>query len=103
MFSVCVLSPEDMAEFVNTIGTRVVRGRDWKWSNQDGGSIGTVIGVDWNKNGWTRIIWDHSMDTDGTTHTYRMGADSKYDLTLAKCIIGKNLTSNTNSTFYMLV
>ena len=26
------------------IGTRVRRGPDWKWQNQDGGGSGTVIG-----------------------------------------------------------
>ena len=89
IFSACILSSEDISEFVNTIGARVVRGQDWKWGNQDGGSIGTVIGVNWGTNGWTRITWDHTMDTEGTTFNYRMGADGKYDLTLAKCVIGK--------------
>ena len=46
---------------MNTIGARVVRGQDWKWGNQDGGSIGTVIGVNWNTNGWTRVTWDHKI------------------------------------------
>ena len=87
MFTVCALSPEYMAAFVNTFGARVVRGRDWKWSNQDGGSIGTVIGVDWGVDGWTRVTWDHTMSGSNTSN-YRMGAESKYDLTLAKCVIG---------------
>ena len=25
-----------------SIGTRVVRGKDWKWEDQDGNGIGTV-------------------------------------------------------------
>ena len=79
-----------MAQYVNLIGARVVRGQDWKWSNQDGGSIGTVIAFDWNEEniGWTKVKWDHTMDKEGNDHNYRMGAESKYDLTLAKCVRG---------------
>ena len=31
----------------NLLGTRVVRGQDWTWGNQDGGegSVGTVVQV----------------------------------------------------------
>ncbi|XP_078045783.1 E3 ubiquitin-protein ligase HERC2 [Augochlora pura] len=62
------------------VGTRVVRGEDWKWGDQDGPppGEGRVIhdpGVD----GWVRVQWDN-----GTTNSYRMGKEGKYDLQLAE-------------------
>ncbi len=84
-----------------TFGTRVVRGTDWKWSNQDKTSLtapftntttnstpqpqlrdssneGTVIG-EVSSDGWVEVIWDN-----GLVNFYRMGADGgKYDLALA--------------------
>ncbi|XP_048005438.1 probable E3 ubiquitin-protein ligase HERC2 [Leguminivora glycinivorella] len=62
------------------IGTRVVRGKDWKWGDQDGvpGSEGRVIG-DLGEDGWVRVAWDA-----GGTNSYRMGKEGKYDLKLAR-------------------
>lgn len=61
------------------IGTRVVRGVDWKWADQDGPppGEGRVIG-ELGEDGWIRVQWDN-----GTTNSYRMGKEGKYDLTLA--------------------
>lgn len=60
------------------LGSRVVRGRDWKWSTQDDArSEGTVVGVDRN-DGWVEVIWDSGM-----FNYYRMGYEDKYDLALA--------------------
>ncbi|XP_064481734.1 E3 ubiquitin-protein ligase HERC2-like isoform X2 [Ornithodoros turicata] len=61
------------------IGTRVVRGADWKWADQDGPppGEGRVIG-ELGEDGWIRVQWDN-----GTTNSYRMGKEGKYDLTLA--------------------
>ncbi len=76
-------------------GTRVQRGSDWKWNNQDeelegADEIsldfklfqtikfsfhfeGTIVGdLD---NGWIECVWDN-----GTFNYYRMGAENKYDL-----------------------
>ena len=50
--------------------------------------------------GWTKVIWDHSM-TGGNSFDYRMGADNKYDLTLAKCFAGNKINTNSTSTFYL--
>ena len=79
-----------------TVGTRVVRGVDWKWRDQDGRppGAGTVIGEVRNGNhshiqrspdhqtvncvGWIEVQWDH-----GGANSYRMGAEGKYDLQLA--------------------
>ncbi|CAI8025922.1 E3 ubiquitin-protein ligase HERC2 [Geodia barretti] len=58
-------------------GTRVVRGKDWKWGDQDGPGEGTVI-RDPGGDGWVRIRWDN-----GAVNSYRMGENDRYDLTLA--------------------
>ncbi|XP_061183765.1 E3 ubiquitin-protein ligase HERC2-like isoform X1 [Saccostrea echinata] len=62
------------------IGTRVMRGVDWKWGDQDGPppSLGRVIG-ELGDDGWIRIHWD-----TGSTNSYRMGKEGKYDLKLAE-------------------
>lgn len=62
------------------IGTRVVRGPDWKWGDQDGpspgeGTIVSELGSDY----WIRVQWD-----TGAVNSYRMTKDRKYDLTLAQ-------------------
>ncbi|KAL3879973.1 hypothetical protein ACJMK2_032247, partial [Sinanodonta woodiana] len=62
------------------IGTRVVRGVDWKWGDQDGPppGLGRVIG-ELGEDGWIRVQWDY-----GSTNSYRMGKEGKYDLKLAE-------------------
>ncbi|OXB80416.1 UNVERIFIED_CONTAM: hypothetical protein H355_003472 [Colinus virginianus] len=62
------------------IGTRVVRGVDWKWGDQDGPppGLGRVIG-ELGEDGWIRVQWD-----TGSTNSYRMGKEGKYDLKLAE-------------------
>lgn len=62
------------------IGTRVVRGADWKWGDQDGPppGEGRVIG-DLGEDGWIRVQWDN-----GSTNSYRMGKEGKYDLKMAQ-------------------
>ncbi|XP_076233389.1 E3 ubiquitin-protein ligase HERC2 [Calliopsis andreniformis] len=62
------------------IGTRVVRGVDWKWGDQDGlpPGEGRVVG-ELGEDGWIRVQWDN-----GTTNSYRMGKEGKYDLKLAE-------------------
>ncbi|XP_054644739.1 E3 ubiquitin-protein ligase HERC2 isoform X2 [Dunckerocampus dactyliophorus] len=62
------------------IGTRVMRGVDWKWGDQDGPSpgLGRVIG-ELGEDGWIRVQWDTS-----STNSYRMGKEGKYDLKLAE-------------------
>ncbi|XP_072037056.1 uncharacterized protein [Amphiura filiformis] len=62
------------------IGTRVVRGQDWKWGAQDGTppTEGSVIG-ELSENGLIYVQWD-----SGGSNRYRMGNDRKYDLKLAE-------------------
>ena len=61
------------------IGTRVVRGPDWKWGDQDGPSPseGTIIS-ELGSDNWIRVCWD-----TGAINSYRMTKDKKYDLNLA--------------------
>ncbi|KAL1491483.1 hypothetical protein ABEB36_012074 [Hypothenemus hampei] len=61
------------------IGTKVIRGADWKWGDQDGSppGEGRIIG-ELGDDGWIRVEW-----ANGTTNSYRMGIEGKYDLTLA--------------------
>ncbi|XP_061168836.1 uncharacterized protein LOC133178090 [Saccostrea echinata] len=59
-----------------SIGTRVKRGPDWKWGNQDSMGPGTVVGH--STVGWLFVEWDN-----GSTCNYRYGYNgkiAKYDL-----------------------
>ncbi|XP_023218340.1 E3 ubiquitin-protein ligase HERC2-like isoform X1 [Centruroides sculpturatus] len=73
------LSGPELASMMK-IGTRVVRGVDWKWGDQDGPlpGEGRVIG-ELGDDGWIRVQWDN-----GSTNSYRMGKEGKYDLKLAE-------------------
>lgn len=74
------------------IGTRVVRGQDWKWGEQDGpsgeGRIISEVGDD----GWVRVEWDN-----GTTNSYRMGKEGQYDLKLADCVSSSVISPDTET------
>ncbi|XP_018562377.1 E3 ubiquitin-protein ligase HERC2 isoform X2 [Anoplophora glabripennis] len=72
------LSGPELASLMK-LGTRVVRGADWKWGDQDGNppGEGRVIG-ELGDDGWVRVEW-----ANGTTNSYRMGIEGKYDLNLA--------------------
>ncbi|GMF13998.1 unnamed protein product [Phytophthora lilii] len=70
------------------VGDRVVRGPDWKWSNQDGekGSPGTVERIStWGgvKGSGVTVRWDKNQ----RVNTYRWGAEGCYDLYI---VIEKN-------------
>ena len=49
------------------VGAKVMRGADWKWGEQDGGTlgIGRVIG-ELGEDGWVRVQWE-----TGSTNSYR--------------------------------
>ncbi|XP_070574612.1 uncharacterized protein [Ptychodera flava] len=55
------------------LGSRIRRGKDWKWKDQDKNGVGTVIEHD--KEGWVHVEWDHGDD-----NKYRWGAEGKRDL-----------------------
>ncbi len=77
-FSCDFFSGAELAELM-TFGTKVVRGRDWKWEDQDGGPNGEgVIVGKVEHDGWVRVKW-----ASGATNSYRMGKLDKYDLQLA--------------------
>lgn len=72
--------PSVVDSMVIAPGLRVVRGRDWKWKNQDGGEgyLGTVHQLP-NKGSCpdkcVTVIWD-----GGSRNTYRAGFEGSYDL-----------------------
>uniref|UniRef100_A0A182QWD0 HECT-type E3 ubiquitin transferase n=1 Tax=Anopheles farauti TaxID=69004 RepID=A0A182QWD0_9DIPT len=67
----------ELSKFMK-IGTRIARGADWKWGEQDGpGGEGRIIS-EIGEDGWVRVEWDN-----GSTNSYRMGKEGKYDLRLA--------------------
>ncbi|XP_053679051.1 probable E3 ubiquitin-protein ligase HERC2 [Anopheles nili] len=71
------LSGPELSKFIK-IGTRIARGADWKWGEQDGpGGEGRIIS-EIGEDGWVRVEWDN-----GSTNSYRMGKEGKYDLRLA--------------------
>ncbi|XP_049295397.1 probable E3 ubiquitin-protein ligase HERC2 [Anopheles funestus] len=71
------LSGPELTKFMK-IGTRIARGADWKWGEQDGpGGEGRIIS-EIGEDGWVRVEWDN-----GSTNSYRMGKEGKYDLRLA--------------------
>ncbi len=60
-------------------GTRVCRGRDWKWGDQDGSGLGTVTkGSADRSDRWVSVTWDA-----GHSYSYRYGADCCYDVKVA--------------------
>jgi len=68
---------------VADVGLRVVRGKDWKWENQDGGdgNVGTIVMVgNEGENGscpplCAVVLWD-----SGYRNTYRAGYEEAFDL-----------------------
>jgi len=56
-------------------GTRVKRGPDWKWDDQDQSGLGTVTRPSDVDDEWVVVRWDH-----GTSEAYRYGAEGAYDL-----------------------
>ena len=59
------------------IGTRVLRGPNWKWRNQDGPSLGTVT---LNMSLHNAPGWVHAKFDNGTMNSYRVGAQGAFDL-----------------------
>jgi hypothetical protein len=58
------------------VGSRVARGRDWEWENQDGsyGNLGTVVSdlLHWDSDGWVEVEWD----TISYSNWYRIATGS---------------------------
>ncbi|KAK7482638.1 hypothetical protein BaRGS_00026137 [Batillaria attramentaria] len=61
------------------LGTRVVRGKDWKWNNQDTEGPGTVIQHRKKRDSWLHIMWDN-----GTHNAYRYGDGDFYDVKITQ-------------------
>ncbi|CAK0910846.1 unnamed protein product [Prorocentrum cordatum] len=63
--------PVRFEDLPGAVGSRVRRGPDWEWQDQDGGGLGTVRGAA-DERGWVRVHWDAGAD--------RAGAQSQHDL-----------------------
>ena len=61
-------------------GDKVVRGSDWKWDDQDGGSgnVGEVKAV--KESGWVTVQWSRKMKPGD----YRWGKDGKFDVKVCR-------------------
>ena len=57
-------SGQELASMMK-IGTKVVRGRDWKWQDQDGFLEGVVV-AELDEEGWVRVRWN-----SGASNSYR--------------------------------
>lgn len=65
------------------LGKTVVRGRDWKWKDQDGGEgkMGVVRDID--DDDWVEVKWDN-----GKIGQYRWGHDGCFDLKVVSRVSG---------------
>ena len=71
------------------VGTRVKRGPDWKWEDQDGGvgGLGTVVKAPTAQD-WARVEWDA-----GDANTYRWGHSGAFDLVVVAAAGGERIQS----------
>lgn len=61
------------------IGDKVVRGKDWEWGDQDRNSeYGTVTKI--KEDNWCSVEWVNKNHEVVNRQSYRIGAESKYDL-----------------------
>ncbi|XP_061172546.1 uncharacterized protein LOC133181907 [Saccostrea echinata] len=66
----CEFNPEMLP-----VGTRVRRGPDWRWGDQDCHGPGTVVNHNDNgKRGWSRVVWDA-----GSSFPYRYGSNGLFE------------------------
>ena len=63
---------------------RVQRGPDWRWGDQDGGSLGTVTGSA-PEDGWCSVTWDN-----GNSNSYRVAGS--FDLCTVTTTTGSTCT-----------
>lgn len=71
------LMAEDVCEANYRDGARVVRGRDWKWQDQDGNGLGTLDFKNSGSSFWVHVKWDN-----GRIGHYRAGPEF-FDLKMA--------------------
>ncbi|KAL3865871.1 hypothetical protein ACJMK2_043220 [Sinanodonta woodiana] len=60
------------------IGTRVRRGPDWRFGDQDSKGVGTIIGYD--KNNWVVVVWDNYDSGGNNFNMYRYAVDGHFDV-----------------------
>lgn len=62
-------------------GARVLRGKDWKWGDQDGGTGSMGILGKKRAEGWTVVTWEKSR----SEREYRIGGEDSFDLQFGGC------------------
>lgn len=95
-------SAEDMAADT-AVGSRVARGRDWQYGDQDGcppgtGTVTAVFPTDEGAAAVVEVKWDGT----GSTHNYRMGCSGLYELRLLPQLVSGNCTALRTATRKML-
>lgn len=78
-------------------GLEVVRGRDWRWENQDGypGNYGVIVNQEDRRpaDGWTSVKWNRTKKIN----SYRVGHENCFDLYIrTKSNIIDNIENNLN-------
>lgn len=58
------------------VGMKIVRGKDWHWMEQDGGSGNTGTVIERSNPGWYRVKWLNIEKMQ----TYRVGSEGEHDL-----------------------
>jgi E3 ubiquitin-protein ligase HECTD1 len=69
-------------------GLRVVRGKDWKWDDQDGGAGKVGVTSKDSSDGWCKVAWEGKQ----STNSYRIGADNAFDLAIVEDKVGEGCT-----------
>lgn len=62
-------------------GARVLRGKDWKWGDQDGGTGSMGILGKKRAEGWTAVTWEKTR----SEREYRIGGEDAFDLQFGGC------------------
>ena len=78
-FDLALATCANKIKILTTPGTKVRRGPDWKWNDQDGNGIGIVVGTA-DIAGCVTVKWENNGQQD----CYRVGADKgQFDIEVA--------------------
>ena len=91
------ISWEEMAKMMK-LGVRVVRGKDWKWANQDGNGPGTVIKASKIACRW-QVKWDSGPPGSDGNYFYSMGEQGKFELKIENLVKSATQKSTISKLF----
>ena len=78
-FDLALATCANKIKILTTPGTKVRRGPDWKWNDQDDNGIGIVVGTV-DIPGWVAVKWEKN----DKKNNYRIGAEKgKFDIGVA--------------------